>query len=89
MAITLQRAARGAQEEKGSGEGMKLVTNDDLIAITGGLRQGAAQIRWIKKMLGIDAPRKIDGHPMITWDQINQRSTTSAGKSKINWQKSA
>lgn len=68
---------------------MNLVTNEDLIDLTGGLRQGAAQIRWIKKSLGIDAPRKADGHPMITWDQINQRGASSAGKSKINWQRSA
>lgn len=50
---------------------MTILTNDDLVLLTGGLKQGAAQIRWIERELGFKAPRKIDGHPMITWEQVN------------------
>ncbi|HDR9500124.1 hypothetical protein WK03_17755 [Burkholderia cepacia] len=50
---------------------MHILTNDELVQLTGGLRQGAAQIRWIERQLGFKPPRKVDGHPMITWEQIN------------------
>ncbi|WP_175812260.1 hypothetical protein [Burkholderia contaminans] len=30
-----------------------------------------AQIRWIERALGIKAPRRIDGTPLIRWEQIN------------------
>ena len=47
------------------------MSKEELIELTGGLKQGAAQIRWIERALGIKAPRRIDGTPMITWEQIN------------------
>ena len=50
---------------------MGILTNDELIQLTGGLKQGAAQCRWIERQLGFKPPRKVDGHPMITWEQIN------------------
>ncbi|SDR03765.1 hypothetical protein SAMN05445850_2545 [Paraburkholderia tuberum] len=50
---------------------MTIRTNDELILLTGGLKQGAAQIRWIERELGFKPPRKIDDHPMITWEQVN------------------
>jgi hypothetical protein len=31
---------------------MSIVTNNELVELTGGLTQGAAQTRWIKKALG-------------------------------------
>ncbi|WP_144142666.1 DUF4224 domain-containing protein [Paraburkholderia sp. BCC1884] len=52
---------------------MTILTNDELVLLTGGLRQGAAQLRWIERQMGIKAPRKVDGHPMITWEQVNGR----------------
>ncbi|KAK43658.1 hypothetical protein BG58_31445 [Caballeronia jiangsuensis] len=52
---------------------MTILTNDELVPLTGGLRQGAAQLRWIERQMGFKAPRKIDGHPMITWEQVNGR----------------
>ncbi|WP_175878842.1 DUF4224 domain-containing protein [Burkholderia sp. BCC0097] len=68
---------------------MPIVTNDELVELTGGLKQGAAQARWIKKALGIDAPRKADGHPMLTWEQVNRRNEEPQRKSSINWQTAA
>lgn len=62
-----------------------ILTNDELVQLTGGLRQGAAQTRWIKKALGIDAPRRADGHPMITWEQVNRDRETTGRRSAINW----
>lgn len=56
-----------------------ILNNDQLKDLTGGLVQGAAQRRWIQKQLGIAAPIKIDGHPMITWAQINT-SLADGGK---------
>jgi len=65
-----------------------ILTDDELIQLTGGLKQGAAQCRWIEKQLGFKPPRKIDGHPMITWEQINgavQPESKKSTRSKINW----
>lgn len=69
---------------------MGILTKEELIELTGGLKQGAAQIRWIERALGIKAPRRIDGTPMITWEQINnvlQSARTQSERSKINWSK--
>ncbi|WP_374193642.1 MULTISPECIES: hypothetical protein [Burkholderia cepacia complex] len=27
-------------------------------------------MRWIERQLGFKPPRKVDGHPMITWEQF-------------------
>lgn len=51
---------------------MATLTNEELKDITGGLVQGAAQRRWIRKQLGFEPPMKVDGHPMITWEQVNR-----------------
>lgn len=51
---------------------MSIVSNLELVELTGGLKQGAAQARWIERNLGIKCPRKADGHPFLTWEQINQ-----------------
>jgi len=68
---------------------VSVLTNDELTQLTGGLRQGAAQIRWIKKALGIDAPRRVDGHPMITWEQVNRGREAAERKSAIKWKNAA
>lgn len=68
---------------------MSVLTQDELIQLTGGLRQGAAQTRWIKKALGIDAPRKVDGHPMITWEQVHKGREAAERKSAIKWKNAA
>lgn len=68
---------------------MSVLTKDELIELTGGLRQGAAQIRWIKKSLGIEAPRRADGHPMITWEQVNRGKVDAERKSAIKWKNAA
>ncbi|WP_261542245.1 DUF4224 domain-containing protein [Burkholderia multivorans] len=65
---------------------MSIVTNDQLVELTGGLKQGAAQRRWIKRALGIDAPLKADGHPFLTWEQVNRRDEPTQKKANINWQ---
>jgi hypothetical protein len=58
---------------------MTILTNEQLVQLTGGLVQGAAQRRWIAKQLGFNPPVKIDGHPMVTWEQVN-RGPTAAEK---------
>ncbi len=68
---------------------MSIVTNEQLVELTGGLTQGAAQTRWIKNSLGIDAPRKVDGHPMITWEQINRGRDPSGRRAAPKWKTAA
>ncbi|EOH6074662.1 DUF4224 domain-containing protein [Burkholderia cenocepacia] len=67
---------------------MGILTKEELIELTGGLKQGAAQIRWIERTLGIKAPRRIDGTPMITWEQINNVLQPAAQRrTEPNWKK--
>jgi hypothetical protein len=67
---------------------MGILTKEELIELTGGLKQGAAQIRWIERALGIKAPRRIDGTPMITWEQINNvLQPTARRRTEPNWTK--
>ncbi|WP_431207473.1 DUF4224 domain-containing protein [Burkholderia cepacia] len=68
---------------------MPIVTNAELVELTGGLKQGAAQARWIKKALGIDAPRKADGHPMLTWEQVNQPRAVTTPRRQPKWRVAA
>lgn len=68
---------------------MSIVTNAELVELTGGLTQGAAQMRWIKRALGIDAPRKVDGHPMLTWEQVNRVPGEGQKKTTIKWKNAA
>ncbi|WP_321902021.1 DUF4224 domain-containing protein [Paraburkholderia tropica] len=64
---------------------MHIVTNADLVEITGGLRQGAAQIRWIERHLGFKPPRKADGHPLLTWEQVNAPPTEKSRRPQPKW----
>lgn len=67
---------------------MGILTKEELIELTGGLKQGAAQIRWIERALGIKAPRRIDGTPMITWEQINNvLQPAERRRTEPNWKK--
>ncbi|MDY7803032.1 DUF4224 domain-containing protein [Burkholderia stagnalis] len=36
---------------------MTILSKEELVQLTGGLKQSAAQIRWIERALGIKAPR--------------------------------
>lgn len=63
---------------------MVILSNDDLKALTGGLIQGAAQRRWIIKWLGFEPPMKIDGHPSITWEQVNRGKQADDSSRRIN-----
>lgn len=60
---------------------MAILTNEELKDITGGLVQGATRRRWIRKQLGFEPPMKIDGHPMITWEQVNRGKVGASTKS--------
>jgi len=65
---------------------MSILTNEDLKQLTGGLVQGAAQCRWIARELGFKPPVKVDGHPSITWDQVNRgRSTGDKPRTEPRW----
>ncbi|MET3216060.1 UNVERIFIED_ORG: hypothetical protein ABIC48_003829 [Burkholderia territorii] len=67
---------------------MTILSKEELVQLTGGLRQGAAQIRWIERALGIKAPRRIDGTPMITWEQINNAlQPAERRRTEPNWTK--
>ena len=66
---------------------MTILSNEELILLTGGLKQGAAQCRWIERELGFKPPRKVDGHPMITGEQINGSIEPQRRNPQFNWTK--
>lgn len=68
---------------------MSIVTNAELVEVTGGLKQGAAQARWIRRQLGLDPPIKADGHPLLTWEQVNRPKGESAPRTQPKWRVAA
>jgi len=68
---------------------MSIVTNIELVGITGGLKQGAAQIRWIERNLGFRPPRKADGHPLLTWEQVNRLPADHGHRPQPKWKNAA
>lgn len=57
-----------------------------------GLRQGAAQARFLNRAYGLHVPRRPDGKVRVTWEVINHAVTAgTAGKSapsaRPNWTK--
>lgn len=51
-----------------------LLTDDDLQNLSG-LKQGAAQARFLQRSYGLNVPRRADGRVRVTWDAINQAVT--------------
>jgi hypothetical protein len=69
---------------------VSIVTNEELVDVTGGLQQGAAQARWIKRWFGFDPPIKADGHPLLTWDQVNRtKADAPAPRTQPKWKNAA
>lgn len=48
-----------------------LLTDADLQELSG-LKQGAAQARFLRSAYGLNVPRRPDGRVRVTWDAINQ-----------------
>lgn len=51
-----------------------ILTDDDLQELSG-LRQGAAQAKFLQRAYGLNVPRRPDGRVRVTWDAINQAVT--------------
>ena len=65
---------------------MSVLTNEELEKLTGGYVQGAAQCRWVARELGFKPAKKKDGHPSITWDQVNRgRATGDKPRTEPRW----
>lgn len=47
-----------------------ILTDKELFELTG-YHQGARQAKWIKENYGFSPPIRADGHPSVTWNQIN------------------
>jgi len=48
-----------------------LLSDDELLELSG-LKQGAAQVRFLRREYGLSVPRRVDGKVRVTWDAINQ-----------------
>lgn len=51
-----------------------ILTDDDLKELSG-LKQGAAQAKYLQRAYGLNVPRRPDGRVRVTWDAINQAVT--------------
>ena len=52
----------------------ELLSDADLQELSG-LKQGAAQVRFLQRAYGLNVPRRPDGRVRVTWDVINQAVT--------------
>jgi hypothetical protein len=48
-----------------------ILTDADLQELSG-LKQGAAQARFLQRAYGLNVPRRPDGRVRVTWEAINQ-----------------
>lgn len=46
--------------------------SDDELKELCGLKQGAAQAKFLQRAYGLNVPRRPDGRVRVTWDAINQ-----------------
>lgn len=51
-----------------------ILTDEDLQELSG-LKQGAAQAKFLQRAYGLNVPRRPDGRVRVTWDAINQAIT--------------
>lgn len=51
-----------------------ILTDADLQELCG-LKQGAAQARFLQRAYGLNVPRRPDGRVRVTWEAINQALT--------------
>lgn len=49
----------------------QLLSDEDLQELSG-LKQGAAQARYLQSAYGLNVPRRPDGRVRVTWEAINQ-----------------
>lgn len=60
-----------------------ILTDEDLQELSG-LKQGAAQAKFLQRAYGLNVPRRPDGRVRVTWEAINQaiskgRATPATG----------
>jgi len=51
---------------------MSSMLSDDELKELSGLKQGAAQAKFLQRAYGLTVPRRPDGRVRVTWDAINQ-----------------
>jgi hypothetical protein len=62
---------------------MQILNDIDLFNLTG-YKIGFKQTVWIEKNFGFKPPRKADGHPYVTWEQLNGGSKTFQANRPVN-----
>jgi hypothetical protein len=65
------------------------LTDDEVAAICAGLRQGAAQVRYIRDVLHVPVARKPNGRPLVKrcdWERAQNAARAANGP---NWTRQA
>lgn len=60
-----------------------ILTDDDLLELSG-LRQGAAQAKFLQRAYGLNVPRRPDGRVRVTWEAINQAKAELAQRPYVD-----
>lgn len=64
------------------------LTDEEVGELTKPIKQGAAQVRHLKQMLGCEIKRRPDGRPVVTRDMLARLQTNDAPASNdagLNW----
>lgn len=61
-----------------------LLTSEELIELTGGLTQGAAQARFIRKHYGVKVVMGVDGRPKVVRSDL-ERQPPQRGSTQPNF----
>ncbi len=58
-----------------------ILTQKELFELSGYV-QGSKQSKWIAENFGFKPPMRADGHPCVTWHQINAPKSVSINEPK-------
>ena len=64
------------------------LTDDEVSELTRPLKQGAAQVRYLKTLFGCEIKRRPDGKPVVTRDMLARLQSTDKPASNdagLNW----
>ncbi len=64
------------------------LTDEEVGELTKPIKQGAAQVRHLRQMLGCEIKRRPDGRPVVTRDMLARLQTndvTASNDAGLNW----
>lgn len=66
----------------------EILTDAEVCELTKPIKQGAAQVRYLREILGSDIKRRPDGKPVVTramLARLQSQSTPASNDAGLNW----